>query len=142
MMEGNFNSLFKNLFESREDDDFVSFCYDAVDEIEKYHNKADAIDFIFRLMEDSPNIDFGTPGPFVHFIEEFEVSTYEEKLLESLSRKPVFYTLWILNRLINVSVGNDKEKLLSVMREIINQTNLDVALLDQAKEYIEFHQKR
>jgi hypothetical protein len=65
----------------------------------------EAVEPIFRFMEAHPNIDFGSPGPLVHFVERFFGSGYEEKLLDSLARKPTQHTVWMMNRLIN---GVDK----------------------------------
>jgi len=38
--------------------------------------------------EEHSAIDFGTPGPLVHFMERFYGKGYEEKLIESVRRKP------------------------------------------------------
>lgn len=54
-----------------------------------------------RFIEDHPNIEYGTPGPLVHFVERFYQHGYEERLLESVLRKPTAPTVWMLNRVIN-----------------------------------------
>ena len=61
----------------------------------------EAVEPIFRFMEAHPDIDFGPPGPLVHFAERFYRAGYEEKLLASLERKPTQHTIWMLNRVIN-----------------------------------------
>jgi hypothetical protein len=61
----------------------------------------EAVEPVLRFMEEHPNIDFGMPGPLVHFVERFYGSGYQEKLLESLVRKPTPMTIWMLNRVIN-----------------------------------------
>jgi hypothetical protein len=61
----------------------------------------EAVEPILQFMENHPDVDLGTPGALVHFSEKFYRHGYEEKLLESLSRKPVPHSIWMLNRLIN-----------------------------------------
>ena len=40
----------------------------------------EAVEPILRFMENHPDVDYGTPGPLVHFVETFP--NYEEKLIE------------------------------------------------------------
>ena len=61
----------------------------------------DAVEPIMRFMEDNPALDFGMPGPLVHFVEMFHRRGYEEKLIDSVNRRPTEHTVWMLNRLIN-----------------------------------------
>ena len=61
----------------------------------------EAVEAILRFMENHPDVDFGTPGPLVHFVEAFHARGYEQRLVESLQRTPTPHTLWLLNRLIN-----------------------------------------
>src|SRR5258706_1872315 len=56
---------------------------------------------ILRFMEEHPGLDYGMPGPLVHFIEEFYLKGYEERLIESVARKPTMLTVWMLNRVLN-----------------------------------------
>jgi len=63
----------------------------------------EAVEPILQFMENHPGVDLGAPGALVHFSEKFygHGYGYEEKLLESISRRPVSHTIWMLNRLIN-----------------------------------------
>jgi hypothetical protein len=61
----------------------------------------DAIEPILSFMEANPAIDFGLPGPLVHFLERYYGNGYEAKLIESVLRKPTRHTAWMLNRVIN-----------------------------------------
>jgi hypothetical protein len=62
---------------------------------------AETIEPILQFIEENPSIDFGSPGPLVHFIERFYGAEYKEKLLASLDRKPTGHTAWMMNRVIN-----------------------------------------
>jgi hypothetical protein len=65
------------------------------------HVGIEAIEPVLQFIERHPDIDFGTPGPLVHFVEQYYGQGYEEKLLQSLARKPTMLTVWMLNRVIN-----------------------------------------
>ena len=56
---------------------------------------------ILEFMEGHPDVELGSPGPLVHFVERFYRSGYEAELLASLRRRPVPHTIWMLHRLIN-----------------------------------------
>ena len=62
---------------------------------------------ILRFLEEHPAIEFGTPGPLVHYVESFFGQGYEEKLIESVERRPVAATVWMLNRVINGTRKSD-----------------------------------
>ena len=51
--------LSENLFETNE----------VVEKIKKEQNPFEYVAPMFRLMEENPELDFGMPGPMVHFIE-------------------------------------------------------------------------
>lgn len=59
----------------------------------------EAVEPILRFMEGHPDIEYGTPGYLVHFVEHFPA--YEEKLMASIERQPTPHTEWMLNRVIN-----------------------------------------
>src|SRR5271157_2404854 len=61
----------------------------------------EVVEPILRFMEEHQAIEFGMPGALVHFIEHFYGKGYEEKLVESVERKPTAHKVWMLNRVIN-----------------------------------------
>lgn len=79
---------------------FIDPAYDLVDELEQCENPFDAVKPIFELIEASPDIDFGGPGPLGGFMENFYHEGYEEELIASLNRKPTNYTIALMFRLI------------------------------------------
>ncbi|MCM0665894.1 hypothetical protein [Flavobacterium tyrosinilyticum] len=88
---------------------FQDPAYELIDDLEESGNAFDFVEPIFRLIEKSPDIDFGGPGPFGSFLEKFYHKGYEEKLLDSLNRNPKKYTIFLLSRLCNDS-NNPKNK--------------------------------
>lgn len=61
----------------------------------------ESVEPILQFMEKHPTLDYGMPGPLVHFVEEFYTKGYEEKLIECVSRNPTMMTVWMLNRVLN-----------------------------------------
>jgi hypothetical protein len=78
----------------------------------------DAVDSILEFMEENPDVDYGTPGALVHFVERFYRKGYDEKLVESVRRKPTHNTVWMLNRLINGAKTREaRQQLVRVMEQ-------------------------
>ena len=95
---------------------------------------------LLSLYEENPNFDFGMPGALTHFLESFYRNGYEEKLIESIHRKPTMHTLWMLNRIINGT--NTKEVKKTYIQELNNLAKnhkLDKSIRDLAREYIALH---
>ena len=90
---------------------------------------------LLRIMERHPLDYFGTPGAMVHFIETF-YPDYEPFLIESLNRRPTLHTLWMLNRVANAS--SDKDKYLSLMKEIADSENLEKEIRQSAQEFYDY----
>lgn len=88
---------------------FQDPAYEIMDEIEELDNAFDFLEPIFLLVERSPDIDFGGPGPFGGFLEKFYHNGYEDTLVKSLQRKPKKYTIYLLKRLCN-DKNNPKTK--------------------------------
>ena len=93
--------LVSRLQNSIHKDNFQETCEEVVEQLEDGHDGRDAIGPILRLMELHEDVDFGMPGPLVHFLEKYYRSGYEELLLESVKQRPTPHTLWMLNRIVN-----------------------------------------
>lgn len=70
------------------------------------------IEPILRFMEENPRLEFGLPGPLVHFVEKFHGGGYDVELLASLKRHPTPHTVWMLNRIINGTKSTPDRNLL------------------------------
>ena len=79
---------------------FIDPVFDLTDELEQCETPFDAVRPILELIESSPNIDFGGPGPLGSFMEKFYHEGYEEELVASLKRKPTEYTIALMFRII------------------------------------------
>jgi hypothetical protein len=71
---------------------------------------------ILQFMEAHPTVEFGAPGPLVHFVERYFRQGYEERLVESIQRKPTAHTIWMLNRVINGTQDADaRQNLIAIL---------------------------
>jgi hypothetical protein len=137
-MEYGFKELLECLNESVLDDNFLEIAEEVIEELEKMPDALYAIVPILELMENNPDVDYGKPGPLVHFVERFYGHGYEERLIDSLKRKPIKHTVWMLNRIINGS-EDKKEYLLGVLDNLISFPDLDTDVVSLAKHFRSLH---
>jgi hypothetical protein len=119
-------------------DDYLLRLNDLCKEIATAEDRASAIQPILRFMEQHPDEDFGAPGPFVHLLEK--LPGYEPELLNSLRRVPTALTVWMLNRIINVSTGDARARLLALMREISGNASADAGARDAATDLLRYQE--
>jgi hypothetical protein len=92
---------------------------------------------LFRIFENNPDFDFGNPGNLVRIVEKFyKDEHYEIELYNSVERKPTEYNLWMLNRLLNSFDDNEKEKGITLLKNIINSKE-NKNVIETAKEFLE-----
>ncbi|MDF2903811.1 MAG: hypothetical protein K0S25_1449 [Bacillus sp. (in: firmicutes)] len=123
-MDEGLKELIDKLSNSVSDENFVDIAYDIVEKIEEKKDAFDAVEPILRIMENSSDVDFGKPGPLVHFVETFYKKGYEEKLVDSIKRQPTTHTVWMLNRIINGSDKKTKKYYLGLLNDVQNQPNI------------------
>lgn len=129
--------LFDELKESVLKEDFYN-TNDILEKIKKEKNVLEYIDPILRLMETNPNLDFGTPGPIVHFLESYYKRGYEDALLESVMRSPTCHTVWMINRIMNNPSVKDKHKYLKVLERLLSRNDLPRGVLEDIKGFLEY----
>jgi hypothetical protein len=101
----------------------------------------EAVEPILVFMESHPRWDFGSPGPLVHFVERFFGRGYEERLVESISRKPTWLTTWMLNRVINREKNPEKARgLVRALVEAKGNERIDQQTLDQIERFLALHE--
>lgn len=118
--------------------DFVSQSANLTDAWNAVGVGPEAIELVLRFMEVNPAVDFGTPGPLVHFVERFQGRGYEEALAQSIHRRPTAHTLWMLNRLINaVHAGDMRQKWVALMKSAITNPAAYDDAVQRAKYFSE-----
>ena len=101
----------------------------------------EAVEPILRFMENHPDVDYGTPGPLVHFVETFP--NYEEKLIKSVERQPTPNTLGMLNRVIN-SKRNDAQEwraAIAVLERVLENHAADAMTRSRARDYLKYQMR-
>lgn len=121
------------------DDDFLDVCEEAAEEFQELSDPFDAVEPVLQLMEEHEDIDFGTPGPLIHFVETYYRQGYEAKLIESIERRPTDHTLWMLNRIINGVDAKQRKSLLKLLDGVLDRTDLSKPARKAAKEFRKLH---
>jgi len=123
------NSIIQKMEAGMQDnEDFENVMMDCMEEIEENYNQLDSV---------QPLLDFGSPGPIVHFVERFYKKGYEEELLLSLKRMPTLHTVWMINRLIN---GTDQaEVYLDILKGISENASCDKEIREEALHFLSIH---
>ena len=113
---------------------------EILEKIEEEDDSIEYVEAILKFMEENPYLDYGMPGPAVHYIERYFLRGYEQLLYESLTRRPIQHTVWMLNRIINSPKLEEKEKYLSLLSNIASDNSVDAAVREDAKNFLE-HQR-
>jgi hypothetical protein len=102
----------------------------------------EVVEPILRFMEAHPVWDYGMPGPLVHFVERFYGKGYEQRLIDSIDRKPTFHTVWMLNRIINGQKTPETRKLfIDVMTKAERNRLADDATVRRIKQFVALHSR-
>ena len=119
--------------------DLDLLCEDIIELNNEGWDTAILMDPLFRILEKNSDFDFGMPGQIVHALEKHYKKGLEEELFKSLNRKPTFYTLWMLNRIINgTSDTKEKECYMEMLKSILKMEIPDY-LKKQAQHLIDLH---
>lgn len=103
---------------------------------------------LLAIMERHPLSDFGCPGAMVHFMErayglgEEAKERHNRLVAESVRRRPACHTLWMLNRIVNISQGEKREEYLALLREAAENPAWEEPVREQAREYLEYQSKK
>jgi hypothetical protein len=132
------NDVLQSLQAIATSDHFVHEAYQLTEKWETEPDSDKAVDPILSFLEEHPDVDVGSPGPLVHFVEKFYRHGYEAKLLDSLHRKPVAHTVWMLNRIINGAKDPvQKQPYVKAMSEVKDHPLADAIAREQASHYLD-----
>lgn len=109
------------------DEFYMSELDQIVEDLESVERPSEAIESVFRFIENHPDEDLGLPGPLVHFVEQFGGKGYGEKLATSLRRRATAKSVWMLNRLLNDPDLKEKPYYVSLMEELSRSKDQEVA---------------
>lgn len=118
-------------------EDFITSSGDLIDQWKTKNIGIEAVEPILQFIENYPSIDFGMPGPLVHFVERFYRNGYEEKLLTSISRRPTQHTVWMLNRVINgTNEPAEKQRFVAALAQAKLNPMADIVTVDQIDHFL------
>ena len=138
-MDTGLRELLDKLHAHASENDFIDIAYEVIEEIEARDDANEAIGSMLELMERNPTVDFGMPGPLVHFVEKYYKRGYEEKLVDSVRRLPTKHTLWMLNRVINGLREDDRRFFISVLDSVVERHDIGTEVTELANHYKSLH---
>ena len=106
---------------------------EIVDAMEASPQPFDLVAPILELIANHREVDFGSQGELVHFVEKFYHQGYEDLLLESVLKSPTVHNIWMLHRCYN---DNDPN-LVRQIQTLVGELKKDKTLDSQVRSMIE-----
>ena len=91
---------------------------EVMDAMGAYPQPFDLVATILDFISKHPEVDFGSPGELVHFVEKFYHKGYEDLLLESVQKNPTVHNIWMLHRCYNAQDPELVSKIKVLIQEI------------------------
>lgn len=114
--------------------DFQDLCYDIVKKFEEFEEPDQAVKAIMECFERQATDNFGIHAELFVFIEGLDRNELEKEVLESIQRKPVPQTVWLIKKFINSS--DDKEKWINILKTVAADENLDTLARETAEMFL------
>ena len=120
-----------------EDDEADVLAMDeAVLAIDRLPEPRQAVPLLFDWFEAHAGQDVGSPGAFVHFIEE--KLDFFPLLLASLARKPTGITVWMVNRIANAATNAPEiQPWIDVLQAALVHPLADEECRDDAQHFLQ-----
>jgi hypothetical protein len=119
----------------------VEAMYDLIDQLRELENPREFVLHFFDWFEENSQFDLGSPGPFVHFIEE--KIDYIEHLASSIKRKPTIVTVWMANRIANSKTDSKELNYwINLLCTASSHPLADQDTLDSALEFMKYQETR
>jgi len=111
---------------------------DLLDEIYDSGKSAEYIELLIDFIRDNPYIDYGMPGPVIHFIEKHPTEQYLDKLLAVLNDRPNEILLWMLNRIANDPSESGKEIYTDIFKKTAERSDVSDPVKEAAKDFYNY----
>lgn len=98
-------------------------------------NQKELVEPILEIIETNPNIDFGTPGDLVHYVECFYKKEYEELLIASVRKNPTVHNIWMIHRCCNDVKNPLHDKFADLIRELRESANISDEIKNAIEEF-------
>ena len=104
--------------------------------IDRLPEPRQAVPLLFDWFEAHAGQDVGSPGAFVHFIEE--KLDFFPLLLASLARKPTGITVWMVNRIANAATSAPElQQWIDVLQAALVHPLADEECRDDAQHFLQ-----
>ena len=104
--------------------------------IDRLPEPRQAVPLLFDWFEAHAGQDVGSPGAFVHFIEE--KLDFFQLLLASLARKPTGITVWMVNRIANTAASAPElQQWINVLQAALVHPQADQVCRDQTQNFLD-----
>ena len=104
--------------------------------IDRLPEPRQAVPLLFDWFEAHAGLFVGSPGTFVHFIED--KLDYFPLLLASLARKPTGITVWMVNRIANAATNAPEiQQWIDVLQAALAHPQADEECRDEAKHFLD-----
>lgn len=115
---------------------------DCIEKLKEFPNPEASIDELLNIFEKFPDKDgYGVFWSVLHFLETMP-GRYESKLIESVKRQPMEFSLQMVNRLINKGITEvNGECLIELLRDIADNESFSESARKQAQRYYDFQKQ-
>jgi hypothetical protein len=111
--------------------------YELLESFSSLPDRGRAMPAMFALLEAYPEADFGWPGPLVHELEALD--DYEAELRRSLRRKPTYTTVWMVNRILNSDLSEERRQdWLSELHAVCAHPGAPPDAKEEAREFLDY----
>jgi len=109
--------------------------YELLHGIDLLPGRESAVEPLFQLLERNADSELGNPGPVVHALEA--IPGYEPKLIASLHRHPTYYTVWMVNRILNTELSaHDRAAWLGELRAAASHALADASVVESVEHFL------
>lgn len=125
-------------FTSRNDDwfDLENF----LGELFNTHNPELGLDAMLGIYERYPDEDNDILWGMLHGIEGIE--NYELKVIESVKRKPSFFGVLMIHRILNANISSVEDiNLLNTLKDVINNSAVTNYVREETERLVQLHSK-
>lgn len=139
-METNIKIIIKEIenFTPRNDDwfDLENF----LGELFNTHNPELGLDAMLGIYERYPDEDNDILWGMLHGIEDIE--NYELKVIESVERKPSFFGVLMIHRILNANISSVEDiNLLNTLKGVVNNSAVTNYVREETERFVRLHSK-
>jgi hypothetical protein len=113
---------------------------DILEELFSSNNPQLGLNAMISIYEKYPNEDNDVLWGMLHGIED--IQGYELKIIESIKRKPSFFGVLMINRMLNLGITSIQNiNLIDILDIAVNSPNATEYVKEQAKRFLQLHLK-